>query len=81
MSTVDRTAGERAARQTLDEPMYSVAETAIALNVSEPTIRRMIRSREIRAVRLGVGHGRTVRIPASALREASSRPVMQEDES
>jgi excisionase family DNA binding protein len=78
MPTVQRTPAERAARQSLDEPMFSVAESALALNVSESTVRRMIRTGELRAIRLGVESGRTVRVPASSIREATSRPAAEE---
>jgi excisionase family DNA binding protein len=63
------------------EPMFSVAETALALHVSEATVRRMIKSKELHAVRLGsTGYGRTLRVPASAIREATSRPAAGEPE-
>lgn len=53
---------------TPDRPReyLTVAEVAVELSCSEPTVRRRVRAGEIPAVRLG-GHGSGVRIPRAGL--------------
>jgi excisionase family DNA binding protein len=38
-------------------PLYTVSETADILNVSEKTVRRLIKDERLRAIRLRRGHG------------------------
>jgi excisionase family DNA binding protein len=47
----------------------SVAEVAMRLGVSAPTIRRRVADGSLRAVKLGDGRNCAVRIPRSALEE------------
>jgi excisionase family DNA binding protein len=47
----------------------SVAEVAMQLGVSEPTIRRRVADGSLRAVKLGDSRNCAVRIPRSALDE------------
>jgi excisionase family DNA binding protein len=44
-----------------------VSEAALALNVSQNTLRRMISTGKLHAVKLGRAQGRTIRVPTSAL--------------
>lgn len=46
----------------MTEKLYRVKEVALLLNVSQETVRRMIRKGQIKAVRLPTG---TIRIPES----------------
>jgi excisionase family DNA binding protein len=46
-----------------------VAEVAMLVGVSAPTIRRHIATGELRAVKLGPGRGRPIRVARSALDE------------
>jgi len=63
----------------LEVPMLTVSEAATAMRCSPATVRRMISSGELEAVRLGRQQGRSIRVPTSALVEAMSRPVREGD--
>jgi excisionase family DNA binding protein len=53
----------------------TVAEVAMRLGVSAPTIRRRVADGSLRAVKLGDSRNCAVRIPVSALDEWLARPV------
>lgn len=48
-----------------DEPLLTITEVAVALRVSKMTIYRLVHSGELQAMRIG----RSIRVPASTLRE------------
>ena len=52
-------------------PLYTVSETANILNVSEKTVRRLIKGERLRAIRLcrGDGHRGPVRVAPADLED------------
>ena len=53
------------------EPLYTVAETAMILNLSEKTVRRLIKDESLRAIGLRRGDGRrsSVRVDPADLED------------